>query len=406
MNPIPPFIPICEDADYQITDTDDNILYSGTIPSGGSLEQPIQDSTYLVEYENGTPIESGSILAEGSAVIQVPNPVTCADAVVNVNSVFFDNVASGGTLNIPVINNGSNPVGSIVGSDVVVGNTEVFINSTQVGDVLAEDSLSIAVELDGTPSGTWNAGTQTWEVASPDTSLEVNGTPEGTFAAGSTIDVQLTDGVNPVTPDSVTVVGNVVTIEVPAATPAPVGATLMKTGQTTSYRTGDDGDLEAGRATDFFTLASNNPFGNTNRFTDELGAQTYTNNIVIDWSTYNGATVTGWYKEDFNTATLVIGIWNTAIDNALSLTVSTFVGWKIPNIRELQNIMNYSTGNLFNYSPFNNTSLTVVWSSTTPAESIGSALVRSGSQIITRGKTATSYSLRCRTFTVTGTTLT
>jgi hypothetical protein len=27
------------------------------------------------------------------------------------------------------------------------------------------------------------------------------------------------------------------------ATPAPVGQTLMKTGQTTSYRTGDDGDL-------------------------------------------------------------------------------------------------------------------------------------------------------------------
>jgi len=48
----------------------------------------------------------------------------------------------------------------------------------------------------------------------PDTSLEVNGTPEGTFAAGSTIEVNITDGVNPVTPDDVTIVGNVVTIEV------------------------------------------------------------------------------------------------------------------------------------------------------------------------------------------------
>jgi hypothetical protein len=48
----------------------------------------------------------------------------------------------------------------------------------------------------------------------PDTSLEVNGTPEGTFAAGSTIEVNITDGVNPVTPNDVTVVGNVVTIEV------------------------------------------------------------------------------------------------------------------------------------------------------------------------------------------------
>jgi hypothetical protein len=40
-------------------------------------------------------------------------------------------------------------------------------------------------------------------------------------------------------------------------------AKLMKTGQTTSYRTGDDGDLEVGRNVDFFTLAENNPFGNT-----------------------------------------------------------------------------------------------------------------------------------------------
>jgi hypothetical protein len=35
-------------------------------------------------------------------------------------------------------------------------------------------------------------------------------------------------------------------------------AKLMKTGQTTSYRTGDDGDLEVGRNVDFFTLAENN----------------------------------------------------------------------------------------------------------------------------------------------------
>jgi hypothetical protein len=73
-------------------------------------------------------------------------------------------------------------------------------------------------------------------------------------------------------------------------------AKLMKTGQTTSYRTGDDGDLEVGRNVDFFTLAENNPFGTTDRFTDELGGSTYTNNIVIDWSTYDGSTVLGWRR--------------------------------------------------------------------------------------------------------------
>jgi hypothetical protein len=47
------------------------------------------------------------------------------------------------------------------------------------------------------------------------TALEINSVPTANFPAGSTIDFQLTDGVNPVTPDSVTVVGNVVTVEVP-----------------------------------------------------------------------------------------------------------------------------------------------------------------------------------------------
>jgi len=41
---------------------------------------------------------------------------------------------------------------------------------------------------------------------------------------------------------------------------APVGATLGKTGQSVSYRTGDDGDIEAGRAVSFTVLSVNNPF--------------------------------------------------------------------------------------------------------------------------------------------------
>ena len=88
-------------------------------------------------------------------------------------------------------------------------------------------------------------------------------------------------------------------------------AQLMKTGQTTSYRTGDDGDIEAGRLTSFTTLAENNPFGNTNRFTDELGGTTYTKNIVIDWSTYNGTNVLGYYR-----IATVVADWNAAIDAA------------------------------------------------------------------------------------------
>ena len=185
-------------------------------------------------------------------------------------------------------------------------------------------------------------------------------------------------------------------------TPIPVGATLMKTGQTTSYRTGDDGDLEAGRATSFTVLASNNPFGNTNRFTSELGTQTYTNNIVIDWSTYNGATVLGYY-----TVISVDMTWNNAIDQSLALNISTFTsGWRLANRREILNIYNDELTAGMNYSPFN-INLTL-WTSTTFRFTTTNAFTVSSSGIsnIAAKSGASGRRLAVRTFTVTGTTLT
>jgi hypothetical protein len=243
----------------------------------------------------------------------------------------------------------------------------------------------------------------------PDTDLEVNGTLEGTFAAGSTIEVNITDGVNPVTPNDVTVVGDVVTIEVPSGGTAPVGATLMQTGQTTIFRTGDDADTRSeGRATDFFTLASNNPFGNTNRFTDELGGSTYTNNIVIDWSTYNGVNVLGWYR----IATTGVN-WDTAIDNSLSFSISIFTsGWRLPNLAELSSLNRLEFGaNFAGYSPFNLPNIfSRFWTSTNDTLTTNTKhTISNGCRFFTESITLNAAAYRyipCRTFTVTGTTLT
>jgi hypothetical protein len=189
---------------------------------------------------------------------------------------------------------------------------------------------------------------------------------------------------------------------------APVGATLMKTGQTTSYRTGDDGDIEAGRATNFTTLESNNPFGNTDRFTDELGRQTYTNNIVIDWSTYNGATVLGYDRTVRGLST-----WNTAIDTALTLNTGGFsTGWRLPNIREYQNIFLWEvalSGNPFNYSPMNiSTSGNFATSTTRQSTSTQNIFISNSTNPSYGGisKTTTQNWIAVRDFTVTGTTLT
>ena len=178
-------------------------------------------------------------------------------------------------------------------------------------------------------------------------------------------------------------------------------ATLMKSGQTTSYRTGDDGDIEAGRATNFTTLLENNPFGNTNRFTDELGGTTYTKNIVIDWSTYDGSTVLGYYR----TATIAAS-WNDAIDSAAALSIVGYTsGWRLPNKREMENICNYGTPFILNYAPFNLNF--VIWISTTYLASTTLAYTMSQSWVNLTSKTTSGGRwMACRTFTVSGTTLT
>jgi hypothetical protein len=254
--------------------------------------------------------------------------------------------------------------------------------------------------------------------ASPDTNIEVNSVPETTVPAGSTVDFRLEDSVgNTVVPTNITTVGTIVTAEVPSGGGgAPVGATLMKTGQTTSYRTGDDGDFEAGRAVDFFTLASNNPFGNTDRFTDELGGQTYTNNIVIDWSTYDGTTVLGWRRTD-NGVNIT---WDNAIDGALAVSIGSFTtGWRLPNINELYNLINRGATIVGNYTPFTLLPTNIAhWSSTSRESNTGVAecVYFNGGVCDGRGKGFNTASLTlgsggmryipCRTFTVTGTTLT
>lgn len=185
-------------------------------------------------------------------------------------------------------------------------------------------------------------------------------------------------------------------------------ARVLKTGQTTSYRTGDDGDLKVGRLTDFLTLGENNPFGNTNRFTDELGGQTYTNNIAIDWATFDGTNVLGWRKTN-NGADIS---WNDSIDGALLVSIGSYTtGWRLPNAMELMNICKYDTTRFFNYAPFNDGLNNWYWTSTTAATATTTAFALgnqggNGLRAQTKTNTAAFRYYPCRTFTVTGTVLT
>jgi hypothetical protein len=186
---------------------------------------------------------------------------------------------------------------------------------------------------------------------------------------------------------------------------SPTGAKVQKTGQDTSFATGDDGDLQEGRDIDFFTLAKPNPFGNSNRFTALNGTQTLIDNIILDWSTYEETIVLGYYRGSITTNRT----WADALTWAAGLNPAGYTGWRLTNIKELQNLANYNFGGgVLTYSPVSLVSNSF-WSTTTANNNSAAAYSMSGGIGIisaTSGKTSGLRTLACRNFTVTGTTLT
>jgi hypothetical protein len=292
------FLPTpCEDATYTLEDTDGNTLSTGSIPSGGSEDIVAPDGTVL---RDGQPY--GSVLSGGT--IDVPSAVTpCADATVEINGVEMATIPSGDTENIEVRQStGSTLVGSQQGQYWRIGDSEISINGTPIQDVQAEDSLDIPVIQDGSPAGSWN-GTQ-WVIPS-----------------------------------------------CPAPSPPRNTAMAVKTGQTVSYGTGSDGDVQAGRGVDFFTLEENNPFGNTNRFTDINGGQVFNSgDIALDWLTYS--VKTGqllWILLDRTT----VRNWGDCLAEAVARTDYGYNDWRLLNVNEAGNLMYWEVGqvNAFDYTP-------------------------------------------------------
>jgi len=167
----------------------------------------------------------------------------------------------------------------------------------------------------------------------------------------------------------------------------------IKTGQTISYRTGDDGDIEQGSLLSFVVLPAQNPYGNSNRFTDTLGGQTYSDGIIVDWSRR-----LMWYNPAAS------GNWNTAIDAAVSSTQGGFNDWHVPNVQQIQSICNYgNSGGVINYTPFNISGGTY-WTSTTSPDTTTNAfrLTNTGAtsigNITQNGKTGVVNYLYCRIF--------
>jgi PKD repeat protein len=136
-------------------------------------------------------VDSGSVLAEGSGTFSAP------DAAIDVNGdSSFGSVASGGSLNVGVENT----------NGAFIGGFDNNTNSWVIGDsAVANSDNSYQVSLPATDS-----------LALPDQSIEVNNVVEGAIPSVGTIDINLSDGTNVITPTSVAVTGRVVDIELAA----------------------------------------------------------------------------------------------------------------------------------------------------------------------------------------------
>ncbi len=114
----------------------------------------------------------------------------------------------------------------------------------------------------------------------------------------------------------------------------------MPTGVTTSYATGDDGNLLHGDSdlVNFTTLRNKNIFGNYLRFTDVTGKA-----VVPGTTTYNIDHYTGLGF----TIGQAANTWAIHLANALTHSVTVggqvFSGFWLPNIKELDTIRTYDS---------------------------------------------------------------
>jgi hypothetical protein len=356
----------CEDASYRITTEADVTLYEGTIESGGDLLQPINDS--LVHNTNDSYLVC--LPAEGN--LELPDV-----------TFYIEN--SLGT----IVNQGTTP-------------------SVRDYTLDAPDGVvHIKHEADGTIANVLTPSGVTTEYIIQNNDITVNGANPFIIHAEEPLDIRVHNMAgNDITPSSVTYNGNqhYVTVAINTASFVPVGAKLLKTGQTTSYNSYDDGATQRGRLTDRLTLASNNPFGNTSRFTNKTGGTTYpVNKVTYDWSTFDGSTVLAYYFGDMTTVRPLA----TQLSQYVNSTFDGLTGWYVTNMEEMVNILDW--GRIANYQlqypPFS-TNTRYFWVSTQPAGTAGVATDLAAVGIFTAtAKSGSLYAIWCRVCTVNGTTI-
>lgn len=335
----------------------DNYSFGGTYSAGCDPVKIYEDGILVESVASGGSYSYSTAGADGTAVAK--------DSDLNVLSSTA--IPAGTSVDIPISNSTLNVNKSdavLISSETIlaegtssynVADSAVNINAVKLADVKATDSLSVTV------------------VDSLDASVSV--TLSG---------------------------GNKITIPGLPAAAASHSSEFYKTGQTTSYVTGDDGDLEDGNGSTFYDLGYDNGFGGGNqaRFTDTSGVDwtgAATGSLIIDWSTWDRVnnTVAVWNKGMNVNDTWVNQVAWGLVDN---LTTG-YSGWHLSNASEAWRCVDNEIGN---YPTFFDNNATDFWTSTTYAKTTTSAFyAQTSSRLNIRGKTSAEGGRQLRYYTLT-----
>jgi hypothetical protein len=260
-----------------------------------------------------------------------PTSTTCADATVeNSDQSYQVNVASGGTLVLPdsSIRNSDNSWNTDIPATTNITLADFPIKG--FNSAAATDTI-VTVPYD--PNGYTHGKLRVYDQ---------NDSIEGYGRVAKDIKILGAD-ITSVTESSTQIL---ITPTVPVC-PTPSGICYQSpmVSQKTSYRTGDEGwqitngiwnttdptypdhkaKLDMSAADPFVTMAANNAFGNTSRFTDEAGVASTANTNTSSGLVIDHLTGLMWYGIASAGMT-----WNDAIDAAVASTQGGYSNWYLP----------------------------------------------------------------------------
>ena len=335
-----------------------------TLPSGQTF------NLNLIDTDGNVPAHTYDATTDTLEVAAGGGGSASIDISLNSNLVFEDQTTN---LDIEIVDSTDSPTGNWNGTKFEIDNSTININTVEM---VSTPPASIVDLLVKKSDGTTNTGSKVganWQIA--DVTQTLNGVAITNNKAETSKAITIRYANNDPVP--VTTITDTETVFI-GEVPNPLNTSNpFKTGQTTSYVANDDGALERGNGVSFTALSHNNYFGNTNRFTDDLGGQTYTSGWVIDWATWNQ--VTGdfimWYKTAQTGAT-----WANAIAGQ-PYNVGGFADCYLPNATEIGQLYNFGLASALNYAPFNYTvagTASNLWTTTTVPSATTTAIAFQG----------------------------